>query len=74
MSRLDDIKKRLEYDLAYMELSLGNDVEFLLKIAEAANDFVESFEQYNEDTYQNCITGPQRKCKDLRKALEVGDE
>jgi len=67
MNRLEKIKsgKRLA------EL-FEDDIDWLIKVAEAASEFVESFERYNEDTYHNCITGPQRDCRELRKALDDG--
>ena len=73
MNRLEEIKEYNNAPRAYQTVKVKwEDYDWLIKIAEAASEFVESFERYNEDTYHNCITGPQRDCRELRKALDDG--
>jgi hypothetical protein len=62
INRLKKIKEKYsnphKWDRAF--LILDKDFDWLIEVAEAAEDFVESFE---------CITGPEDKCHKLKQTL-----
>ena len=77
VSRLDEIRDwnntHPPDDIGFVNHPKG-DIEYLLKIAECAEEFAESFENYSKELGESCITGPEHHCRELRKAFEGVDE
>ena len=78
MSRLDEIKSKRIFctkdPKKYCESIVIDDLDYLLRIAECAEEFAESFENYSKELGESCITGPEYHCRNLRKAFEGGDD